>query len=69
MPDKREEQSVPETDVTCLYCGSTDVEMIGLFGAFHLASQYFCRACHSPFGRMRWQSENPSRQDDVEKHN
>lgn len=47
--------------VACVYCGSTDTEMIGLFGAFHLASQYFCRSCHSPFALVKWQPEKPHR--------
>lgn len=58
MPAEREVQSGAEKDVICLYCDSADVEMIGLFGAFHLASQYYCRACHSPFGRVRWRAED-----------
>ena len=49
--------------VACTHCGSTDTEMISLFGAFHLASQYFCLACGSPFAHARWQPQGPQSPD------
>ena len=41
-------------EVACTNCDSTNTEMIGLFGAFHLASQFYCLDCGNPFGRIRW---------------
>ncbi len=57
MADGTHIHDLTDKNVTCLFCGSDEVEMIGLFGAFHLASQYFCRACGNPFGQMRWTEE------------
>jgi len=45
--------------VTCAFCNSTDTEMISLFGQFLLASQYYCRNCHSVFEAVRWTEETP----------
>jgi transposase-like protein len=39
--------------VTCLWCGSTDVERLGEFGPGLMTEQYFCRTCHSPFEWIR----------------
>ncbi len=33
----------------CPFCGSTDVEMLSLFGSQLLTEQLYCRACHTPF--------------------
>jgi ring-1,2-phenylacetyl-CoA epoxidase subunit PaaD len=37
----------------CPWCGSDDVERIGAFGAQLMSEQYLCRACRSPFERVR----------------
>ena len=59
--DKSEPSSNGQAEgVNCAYCGSANTELLGLFGAFHLATQYYCRACGSPFGVVRWQSETSS---------
>ena len=44
-------------EVACTDCGSTNTEMIGLFGAFNLASQFYCLDCGNPFGRIRWDED------------
>ncbi len=37
----------------CPWCGADDVERIGAFGAQLMSEQYLCRACRSPFERVR----------------
>jgi ring-1,2-phenylacetyl-CoA epoxidase subunit PaaD len=37
----------------CPFCGATEVEMISLFGSQLLTQQYYCRACHTPFERLK----------------
>ena len=49
-----------ERAAACAFCSSTDTELISLFGQFLLASQYYCRNCHSVFEAVRWTEETPS---------
>lgn len=35
--------------VACPFCRSTDTELLSLFGAQLSTTQYYCRACHTPF--------------------
>jgi len=49
-----------EQSVTCAFCDSTDTELISLFGQALLASQYYCRSCHSVFEAVRWTAETLS---------
>lgn len=39
--------------VVCPWCGSADVERLSAFGPMHLAELWSCRACRSPFERVR----------------
>jgi 1,2-phenylacetyl-CoA epoxidase catalytic subunit len=39
--------------VTCVWCGSVDTERLGEFGPGVMTEQWFCRACKSPFERVR----------------
>jgi hypothetical protein len=43
--------------LACPYCGSLRTERTAEFGPFHMAEQYHCLACKSPFSRMRWESD------------
>ncbi len=47
--------ALPARDLTprCPFCGSPDVEPMALFGSQLLTEQYYCRACHTPFERVR----------------
>ena len=47
----------------CAFCDSTDTELISLFGQALLASQYYCRNCHSVFEAVRWTNETPGQAD------
>ena len=38
---------------TCPFCGADDAEMLSLFGSQLLTEQYYCRACHTPFERVK----------------
>ncbi len=40
-------------DVTCGWCGAPDVERLSVYGPMHMSEQWFCRACRSPFERVR----------------
>ena len=37
----------------CPFCGSSDVEPMALFGSQLMTQQYYCRACHTPFERVK----------------
>lgn len=39
--------------VRCPFCGSTDCEMLSLFGQQLLTVQYYCRGCRTPFERVK----------------
>lgn len=39
--------------VECPYCGSTDTEMMSLFGQQLLTAQYYCNRCRTPFERVK----------------
>ncbi len=45
--------------VACAFCGSTDTEMIALFGQQLMSSQYYCNNCHTVFEAVRWHEEVP----------
>jgi ring-1,2-phenylacetyl-CoA epoxidase subunit PaaC len=38
---------------TCPWCGSGQVERVGMVAATVMTSQWICNACHSPFQRIR----------------
>jgi hypothetical protein len=38
---------------TCPWCGSADTEQIGEWGPQLLTEQWMCRACRTPFERIR----------------
>ncbi len=39
--------------VTCPFCGSADTETMALFGSQLSTAQFYCRACHTPFQRIK----------------
>ena len=39
--------------VTCVWCGSTNVERLGEFGPGLMTEQWICLDCHSPFEWIR----------------
>ena len=43
--------------VTCPFCASTDTDLLSPFGSQLATSQYYCRACHTPFEYMRQNEE------------
>ncbi len=44
----------------CPFCGSRETALLSPFGSQLSTAQYLCRACRSPFERIR-QDEPPSR--------
>lgn len=46
--------------VACPFCRSTDTELLSLFGSQLSTTQYYCRACHTPFEYMK-QNPQPDR--------
>lgn len=42
--------------VVCPFCRSTETELLSLFGSQLSTTQYYCRACHTPFEYMK---QNP----------
>lgn len=41
----------------CPFCGSSDTELLSLFGSQLLTEQYYCRACHTPFEHIKGDAE------------
>jgi hypothetical protein len=41
--------SESQTKVRCPFCGSTNNELLALFGQQLLTVQMYCNACHTPF--------------------
>jgi hypothetical protein len=55
---KRHEEQEQSSDasgpaIMCPFCGSTEVELLALFGSQLLTDQYYCRACRTPFEHLR----------------
>jgi hypothetical protein len=44
---------VSEPDIECPYCGARDAEMLSLFGQQLMTMQFYCRACRTPFERVK----------------
>ena len=40
-------------DVRCPFCGVSDAERIAFFGSQLLTEQWYCRACRTPFERVK----------------
>jgi len=47
--------SEPEkkAEISCPFCGSTNTELLSLFGQQLLTVQYYCNSCHTPFERVK----------------
>ena len=39
--------------MSCPWCDSESVELVGAYGSHLMVSQYICLTCHSPFERIR----------------
>lgn len=37
----------------CPHCDSTEIELLSPFGGQLLTAQYYCRACRTPFERVK----------------
>jgi hypothetical protein len=44
----------------CPFCGSTDTELLSLFGSQLLTDQRYCRTCHTPFEHIARDDEDPA---------
>ena len=42
----------------CPFCGSTDTELLSLFGSQLLTDQRYCRSCHTPFEHVAGDDED-----------
>ncbi|MGH2448796.1 MAG: hypothetical protein ACRDFS_09390 [Chloroflexota bacterium] len=41
------------SSITCPFCHSTETELMSMFGQQLLTAQYYCRACRTPFERLK----------------
>jgi transposase-like protein len=57
----KEKDQKPAEMVVCPFCGSTETEMIALFGMQMMTSQYYCRHCHSAFEAVKWNEPRPGK--------
>jgi ring-1,2-phenylacetyl-CoA epoxidase subunit PaaD len=44
---------VKESGIECPFCHARDAEMLSLFGQQLMTVQYYCRACRTPFERVK----------------
>jgi ring-1,2-phenylacetyl-CoA epoxidase subunit PaaD len=44
---------VTESDIECPFCHAHEAEMLSLFGQQLMTVQYYCRACRTPFERVK----------------
>jgi transposase-like protein len=42
-----------DAGLTCPWCGSDQVEQVGMVGPTVMTSSWICTACHTPFERIR----------------
>lgn len=47
------------TDPTCPYCDSREVERDAAFGSEVSKITYYCRACQTPFERIKYDGDRP----------
>lgn len=59
--EQEQEQGRERPAVSCPFCGSTEVELLALFGSQLLTDQYYCRACHTPFEHLRADADDDER--------
>jgi DNA-directed RNA polymerase subunit RPC12/RpoP len=52
--------------VACPFCGSTNVELLALFGSQLLTDQYYCSACRTPFEHLRADDEEGEGQEEAD---
>jgi ring-1,2-phenylacetyl-CoA epoxidase subunit PaaD len=57
--EARRGEAPPKLPTTppCPFCGGTDTELMNAFGSHASVSAYWCRACRSPFERMKWEGD------------
>lgn len=70
-PDERASLRAPGEGgaaIACPFCGSTDVELLSLFGSQLLTDQYYCRACRTPFEHLRADAADTVDTDEHESH-
>ena len=51
--------------VECPFCGSRDTELLSLFGQQLMTVQYYCRACRTPFERVKGRDILPAAEEHV----
>lgn len=51
---RSDEDDRPGEDVSCPFCGSSDVVKDSDFGPEVSKSQYYCNSCETPFERIKW---------------
>jgi hypothetical protein len=49
------------SQVACPFCGSTETEMLALFGQQLMTTQHYCNSCHSAFEAVKWEEANSSK--------
>jgi ring-1,2-phenylacetyl-CoA epoxidase subunit PaaD len=55
--DTHETHSTAPPSVRCPFCGAQDAEPLALFGSQLLTEQWYCRACRTPFERVKYEDE------------
>jgi hypothetical protein len=50
-----------DAGLICPWCGSDQVEQVGMVGPTVMTSSWICTACHTPFERIRDRRPGPGR--------
>jgi hypothetical protein len=57
-PSSGDRDTSDRDTAACPFCHSTDTEPLALFGSQLSTAQYYCRACHTPFERVKYDDHN-----------
>jgi hypothetical protein len=59
VPSSASRDTSDRDAAVCPFCHSTDTEPLALFGSQLSTAQYYCRACHTPFERVKYDDDSP----------
>lgn len=57
-PQTDKSYSQKENAVRCPFCGAFDTAQEAAFGTTHAYSQFYCRACRTPFEWIKWEERD-----------
>lgn len=58
--ERDDTKAAQEYVVRCPFCGAPDTVQEAAFGTTHAYSQFYCRACRTPFEWIKWEEHEPT---------